>query len=124
MRPILPALTLFTLFLATVALSRPVELDDMYRLRQVSEARISPDGEWVAYTVTTPDLERDEEVSDLWMTNWNGEISLQLTRARESEHQPRFSPTGEQLAFLSDRGSADQGDQVWLLDMRGGEARQ
>ena len=124
MRPIPLALMLSALLLATAALGRPVELDDMYRLRQVSEARISPDGEWIAYTVTTPDLERDEEVSDLWMTSWDGEVSLQLTWARESEHRPRFSPTGEQLAFLSDRGKPGEGDQVWLLDLRGGEARQ
>ena len=124
MRPTHPALTFSALLLATAALSRPVELDDMYRLRQVSEARISPDGEWVAYTVTTPDRERDEEVGDLWMTNWEGDVTLQLTRTRESEHHPRFSPDGQQLAFLSDRGGADDGDQVWLLDMRGGEARQ
>jgi len=111
-------------FLSATALGRPVELDDMYRIQVVSDARISPDGEWVAYTVTTPDREQDEEVSDLWMSNWEGDVSLQLTRTPQSEHHPRFSPNGRQLAFLSDRGNPDEGDQVWLFDMRGGEARQ
>jgi dipeptidyl aminopeptidase/acylaminoacyl peptidase len=124
MRPIVLAFTLVAVCLSTPAPGRPLELDDMFRVRAVGEARISPDGEWVVYSVTTPDRERDEELSDLWMTNWEGDVSLQLTHAPESEHHPRWSSDGRQLAFLSDRGKPDEGDQIWLLDMRGGEARQ
>jgi dipeptidyl aminopeptidase/acylaminoacyl peptidase len=111
-------------FFSSTASGRLPELDDLYRIHAVSEARISPDGEWVAYTVTTPHREQDEEVSDLWMANWEGDVSLQLTRTPQSEHHPRWSPDGKQLAFLSDRANPDEGDQVWLLDMRGGEAQQ
>jgi len=124
MRPTFTLPILAAAFLSTAAFARLPELDDLYRIGAVSEARISPDGAWVAYTVTTPDREQDEEVSDLWMTNWEGDVSLQLTRTPQSEHHPRWSPDGKQVAFLSDRGNPDEGDQVWLLDMRGGEARQ
>ena len=124
MRPTFTLPILAAAFLSTAAFARLPELDDLYRIGAVSEARISPDGAWVAYTVTTPDREQDEEVSDLWMTNWEGDVSLQLTRTPQSEHHPRWSPDGKQVAFLSDRGNPDGNDQVWLLDMRGGEARQ
>ncbi|HEX6260149.1 MAG TPA: S9 family peptidase [Woeseiaceae bacterium] len=124
MRPTFTVLALVLAFLSTAAFARPLELDDMYRIRNVSEARISPDGEWVAYAVATPDQEQDEEVSDLWMSSWEGDITLQLTRTPQSEHHPRWSPDGQMLAFLSDRGNKEEGDQIWLLDMRGGEAQQ
>ena len=123
MRLLIITLALGSLVLPLSAAGRPVVLDDMYRLREVSDARISPDGDWVAYTVTTPDREQDEDVSDLWMSNWAGDVSLQLTNTPHSEHHARWSPDGQQLAFLSDRKNPDEGDQVWLLDMRGGEAR-
>ncbi len=106
------------------ALARPVELDDLYNLRTVAEPRLSPDGKWVAYTVTTADRERDEDTSDLWMVSWNGRETVRLTSSPESEHRPRWSPDGRYLAFLSSRGQKDETDQIWLLDRRGGEARQ
>ena len=124
MRMTFALLTLATALLPATASSRPPALDDLYRIRAVSEAQISPDGEWVAYTVTAPHRELDEDTSDLWMSNWQGDVSLQLTRTPKSEHHPRWSPDGQVLAFLSDRGKGNDGEQVWLLDMRGGEARQ
>ena len=47
-----------------------------------------------------------------------------MTRSAASEHMPRWSPDGRQLAFLSDRADGKAGDQVWLIDRAGGEAQQ
>jgi dipeptidyl aminopeptidase/acylaminoacyl peptidase len=101
---------------------RPATLDDMAAIREVSEPRISPDGEWVAYTVTVLDTVEDKEVSHLWMTRWDGRESRQLTFGKESEEGPRWSPDGKWLAFLSSRGSEDEIAQVWLMNRSGGEA--
>lgn len=112
------------LFGAVAAGARPLTLDDMYALADVAEARISPDGSRIAYTVTTVDRDEDEYMSDLWMVGWDGGEAVRLTYTSESESMPRWSPDGRYLAFLSDRGDEDKGNQVWLLDMSGGEARQ
>ena len=101
---------------------RPVTLDDMAALREVSEPRISPDGEWVAYTVTMLDTVEDNKITHLWMTSWDGRHSRQLTFGKESEEHPRWSPDGKWLAFLSSRGNEDEVAQVWLLYRSGGEA--
>ncbi len=111
-------------FLPAALSARALQLDDMYDIRDVAEAQVSPNGEWVAYTVSSIDLEEDKSSSDLWMSRWDGTANLQLTATPQSESQPRWSPDGNKLAFLSDRADEDKGAQLWLLDMRGGEAQQ
>ncbi|MBI5837127.1 MAG: S9 family peptidase [Candidatus Eisenbacteria bacterium] len=102
---------------------RLITVEDVTRFRDVKDPRVSPDGRWVAYTVTTQDLKADKRQTDVWMTSWDGATTLQLTRrAKESASAPRFSPDGRHLAFLSSRGDENESDQVWLLPLAGGEA--
>jgi dipeptidyl aminopeptidase/acylaminoacyl peptidase len=101
---------------------RKLTLDDLYRLRSVSGPEISPDGAWVAYTVSMADTAKDRHDSDVWMTSWDGRRSLRLTTSKAGEHTPRWSPDGRYLAFLSDREDPREVQQVWLLDRGGGEA--
>lgn len=125
MRGIHLALVLVSLSAGTAAGqggSRKVTLDDLYRLREVGDPEISPDGAWVAYTVSVPDTAKDEADSDVWMTSWDGQRSVRLTTSKTSEHTPRWSPDGRYLAFLSSREDAREVAQVWLLNRTGGEA--
>jgi len=100
-------------------------LDDLAKLLRVGAPQVSPDGQWVAYTLTHTDVEDDKSVSNLWMVSWNGEQKIQLTYGKDSVGGPRWSPDGRYLAFTSSReGGETKGSQVWVLDRRGGEARQ
>ena len=101
---------------------RLVTLDDLTALRDVSDPQLSPDGAWVAYTVSQEDTIGDADNSDVWMTSWDGSQSVQLTRSPASEHAPRWSADGRYLAFLSSRDDPREADQLWLLDRAGGEA--
>ncbi len=111
---------------------RLITLNDINSQRDVSDPHISPDGKWVAYTVSHVDVKADKDDSDIWMTSWDGKQSVRLTHTTDNDWEPRWSPDGRYLAFLSDRNSnkdegedADcKGDQVWLLDRRGGGAFQ
>jgi dipeptidyl aminopeptidase/acylaminoacyl peptidase len=114
------------LWLATGAQAqspRKLTLDDLNRLREVSAPEISPDGAWVAYTVTLPDTVKDEPNRDLWMISWDGRRNVRLTSSPESEGTPRWSPDGRYLAFLSSREDSREAAQIWLLDRTGGEAQ-
>jgi dipeptidyl aminopeptidase/acylaminoacyl peptidase len=105
---------------------RPITLDDLARVKDVGAPALSPDGAWVAYRVRTANLKKDRWTGDLWMTSWDGATTLQLTHTpNESEHTPKWSPDGTRLAFLSGRNQDEDdesGDQLWILDRRGGEA--
>jgi dipeptidyl aminopeptidase/acylaminoacyl peptidase len=102
---------------------RSLSVDDIYRMEDVGHAQTSPDGKWIAYTVTSIDREADKRRSSVWMVNWEGTQDLRLTYGSESASSPRWSPDGRYLAFLSSR-PPDGKTQIWLLDRRGGEARQ
>ncbi len=104
---------------------RRIAIEDLHRFRDVSDPQLSPEGNWVAYTVSVADLGEDGTASDLWMTSWDGRATLRLTTTPSaSEHTPRWSPDGRYLAFLSGRGNEDGVDQLWLLPRAGGEAEQ
>ena len=101
---------------------RALKADDFARLQGVSDPQLSPDGGWVAYTVSTIDLKNDKSDTDIWMVSWDGTTNLRVTSSPESESAPRWSPDGKYLSFTSARQEG-KGSQVWLLDRRGGEAQ-
>ncbi len=101
---------------------RSVQATDIYRLRDVGDPRISPDGAWVAYTVTTVDSVKDSRDADVWMVNWAGDRTLRITSSPEDESNPRWSPDNRYLSFVSGRFES-KGGQIWLLDRSGGEAQ-
>ncbi|MGQ0735836.1 MAG: prolyl oligopeptidase family serine peptidase [Acidobacteriota bacterium] len=99
---------------------RPLTTDDLFELKSVSDPRISPDGAWVAFTVSSMDRKEDSSDTDVYMVAAAGSPALRLTSSSKPESSPRWSPDGKYLAFLSAR---DGKSQVYLLDRRGGEAQ-
>jgi dipeptidyl aminopeptidase/acylaminoacyl peptidase len=103
----------------------PVTLDDLFRFVDVAGPQVSPDGKWVAYTVSHVDTAKDKRITDLWMVSWDGSEDIQLTyNVDSSAGSPRWSPDGKYLSFTADRPGAAKGEQVWVMNRRGGEARQ
>jgi dipeptidyl aminopeptidase/acylaminoacyl peptidase len=104
------------------AVRRTLTPDDLYRVQDVSDPQVSPDGNWVAYVVSTNDREADEARSAIWMVSWDGRERLALTAAADGIGKPRWSPDGRYLAFMSTPSGSDK-PQIMLLDRRGGDAR-
>lgn len=120
---IAPALlTLMMVVAAAPAQSRVPSLDDLLTLKSVGGAQISPDGKWVAYTVSYGDFKLDAFITQIWLANSGTGKSFQLTRGDKSSTTPRWSPDGQWLAFLSNR--VEDKNQIFLIDPSGGEARQ
>ncbi len=114
-------------FLFTASLfaqQRLLTVDDMHKFHDVRDVQISPDGKWVAYTVSSVDVAADKSDTDVWMSSWDSAEQLRLTSSPEAENAPRWSPDGRYLAFLSGRPGKAKGTQIWLLNRMGGEAQQ
>jgi dipeptidyl aminopeptidase/acylaminoacyl peptidase len=110
---------------------RVLKADDFHRFQSVSNPQCSPDGQWIAYTVSYSDLKADERRSAIWMVSLDGAQNVRLTYTPGSDSTPRWSPDGKYLAFLSARktdsdakSESETKSQVWAIDRRGGEARQ
>ncbi len=102
------------------AAERPLRVDDIFGIKDVSDPQLSPDGLFVAYTVQTLDLKKDRSDRDVYMAALDGGEPLRLTSSKKSESTPRFSPDGLWIAFLSSREGGHSA--VFLLSRKGGEA--
>ena len=109
---------------ADAAKKRDISLDDLARIERVSAPVISQDGQWILYTVSQIDTKEDKSQSHLWMAKWDGSVRLQLTFDKEGASAPKFSPDGKYISFLSPRPGPAKGNQLWVMDRRGGEAQQ
>lgn len=123
-RVLLPLVFIFPLFVfAQSTTKRKLKPSDVYRLQTLGDPQVSPEGNWVAYTLTTIDSVLNKRNTDIWMVSWDGKQSVQLTNSTDAESQPRWSPDGKYLSFVATRQGATN-NQIWLMNRLGGEGKQ
>ena len=113
------AIHLFICPLVLAQAKRPMTPEDLYKIKRVSDPQVSPDGRWVAFTVSVPDLESNTSNSDIWIVSAEGSAPLPLTRSPKADYSPRWSPDGKMMVFTSERDGAAN---LYLLRVDGGEA--
>jgi dipeptidyl aminopeptidase/acylaminoacyl peptidase len=101
---------------------RRITAEDLYRLLQVGDCRISPDGEHVVFSVQRVDRKTEKKYTNLWVVPAEGGKARQFTYGNHSDTQPRWSPDGNRIAFLSNRENEKQ-SQIYVIPFAGGEAR-
>ena len=117
-----PAFALAFLFCATAAASATVPaIDESLSMKSVSGAQISPDGRYVAYSVTQTNWEENDFVSQIWIAVTATGERYQLTSGKKASTGPQWSPDSRRLAFTSDR---DGKRQIYVISPAGGEAAQ
>ena len=111
-----------TLAQQPAAAKRAMTIDDLFKFKRVSDPRISPDGQWVVYTVgVIDDVATNKSSSTLWIASPDGKTRKQLTTTPKKDSQPRWSPDGKSVLFVSNRAD---GAQLWITSMDGGEPKQ
>lgn len=94
--------------------------DDLLACQRLSDPKVSPDGNWVAYVVGVPDKDANRVNSDIWLVPAGGGAPRQLTRSPKHDRHPTWSPDSKWIAFESNR---DGEFQVYVIPVDGGEAR-
>ncbi len=107
---------------AADAPKRPLTAEDLWHVKRVGPPSIAPDGKACVVEVTTYDIEKDDSTSDLWLLATDGSTQKQLTNAGGRNSNPKWSPDGQQMAFIARRGG-DENPQIYLIPPHGGEAR-
>jgi dipeptidyl aminopeptidase/acylaminoacyl peptidase len=117
----------------------PWTVDDIVQCERAGGFQMSPDCRWVVWTRSVADKEKGEFVSNLVRSSLTGKEEIDLTRGTESCNNPKWSPDGRYVAFLTSRphpkrkpaepggDSKPSGEdekakpQLWLINPFGGE---
>ena len=94
--------------------------EDLTRILFVTDPQVSPDGRRIAFVVTSLSDERDEYLSNIWIVDAAGGAPRRFTAGPRRDIEPRWSPDGAQLAFLSERAPKDK-LQLYVMPADGGE---
>jgi dipeptidyl aminopeptidase/acylaminoacyl peptidase len=98
---------------------KKMTIQDSLAVKNVGAPAFSPDGKWIAYTISEWDKENNRRVSHIYLVSSAGGRPVKLTNGEKGENAPQWSPDGTRIAFLADR---DKGNQIWLISPFGGEA--
>jgi dipeptidyl aminopeptidase/acylaminoacyl peptidase len=102
---------------------RHITAEDLYTLRLLTACQISPDGRNVVYGLQRVDKRTEKKYSNLWIVPTEGGRPRQFTHGDHVDSDPKWSPDGEHIAFLSTRRDEKQ-PQIHIIPFAGGEARQ
>ncbi len=100
----------------------PISVEDLYELGWLEDVRVSPDGSRIAYVHVTVDRPANKYRRAIYLVPAAGGPPRRFTQGCKQDWQPRWSPDGKQLAFVSTRD--DERGQIYLIPADGGEARQ
>ncbi len=92
---------------------RPMTFEDLMQMKRLGETAVSPDGRWLAYSVTSVDLEKNTRTPELWLQKIEGGERVRLAVGKPGDGGPEFAPDGKRILFTSSR---DGSQQVWLAD--------
>jgi dipeptidyl aminopeptidase/acylaminoacyl peptidase len=87
----------------TAPAKRPMTFEDMMRMKRLGDTAVSPDGKWLAYSVTTVNLEQNTRTPELWLQAIAGGDPIPMAVGKPGDSGIQFAPDGKRILLLSGR---------------------
>jgi dipeptidyl aminopeptidase/acylaminoacyl peptidase len=113
-------LMVVTIMAAEKGSKHAITFGDFINMKRLGDTQLSPDGKTIAFVVTVMNKLENTRNSDIWLMSVNGSNLRQLTSSPKSDGNPRWSPDGKKIAFISGRSGSPQ---IWIIPIDGGEAK-
>ncbi len=97
----------------TAPSKRPMTFEDLQKMKRLGDTAVSPDGKWLAYSVTTVNLDQNTKTAELFVQQIAGGEPHKLEVAQPGDSGVQFASNGHSVLFLSGRGGSQQ---VWTAD--------
>lgn len=114
-------MVLLTAALLFAQTRQPMQIEDLFRAKRVSDPQLSPDGKTVAFVLSVVNKEANTSNSDIWLIPAGGGEAKQLTNSPKADFHPRWSPDGKTIAFQSNRNGSMQ---IYRIDVASGNTTQ
>jgi dipeptidyl aminopeptidase/acylaminoacyl peptidase len=92
---------------------RPMTFEDMMKMKRLGETAVSPDGKWLAYSVTTVNLDQNAKTTEWWVQAIAGGEAMKLAVSQPGDSGLQFAPDGHSVLWISGR---EGGSQIWRAD--------
>jgi Tol biopolymer transport system component len=112
---------IFFLSLAPALGEKTPEFKDILELKTPGNPLISPNGEYILYSISQPDWDKNKYVSQIHMAVVKTGETKQMTFAKTSSSSYAWSPDSRYFTFKSDRGDKTQ---LYMMSVSGGEGKQ
>ncbi len=96
---------------------RPLRVEDLWKVKRISTFDVSPDGQWVVFSATKYNLEKNKGDADIYLKSIDGKIFRKLKYSSVSEALPKFSPDGKGVYYVKK-------NQIWECDLNGENEKQ
>ncbi|MBK6799637.1 MAG: S9 family peptidase [Acidobacteria bacterium] len=103
-----------SLVLVANAQTNKLTINDVFNMELATDPQISPDGGRIIYVRQFADIMTDRRCSNLWMINFDGTNNRPLTTGNFSDTNPRWSPDGSQVIYMSNRDGSPQVYRRWM----------
>jgi dipeptidyl aminopeptidase/acylaminoacyl peptidase len=114
---VVSVISLFALSTVALGQEKRFKIDDLLKVRRVSDPQVSPDGRLVAFAVGDVRFDDNRIVNQIYVAPVAGGDPRQLTSGGSSASSPRWSPDGKKIAYVT-------GGQIWTMDADGSDKEQ
>ena len=102
----------------------PLTPNAIYEISSLGSPMVSPEGDWILYTISKADAQKDKNVSKLYMIHKSGAETISLTEQTKGVSNYQWSPEGKYISYLAAGKEESEESQLFVLDRRGGEPQQ